>query len=200
MFAVDKDAFKLMAMGATYPYNEIRATRQGFIATWLILEATQPTTIRFKAGTKLALHTSCVDNSTSTHLIVTKQGMPLPQDYSDIMDCMDWWGRTISPRWHENVTEYMYYKLKSGDKLSREKLFKQCIEFHISDRLNSELTINQESAPWIEQQWSYFFDRTYEFDSKDFFDCAVRSIQFMRNRVSHMVGALAMGATWSVIR
>ena len=55
----DNTTFKLMAMGNTYPYNEIRTTRQGFITTWLLVESHQPTSIRFKPGTKHTMHDSC---------------------------------------------------------------------------------------------------------------------------------------------
>ena len=180
----NKEAFKLMAMGDdAYPFNEIRATRQGFIVSWLLLETHQPRSLRFRAGSKVALHTSGLDKTTVTHLIVSGQGLPLPQDYCEVLDCTEWWGRGLSPQWYETVLEMMHLDLKQGQKVDRECLFKNCISFHVNEIINN--TAHGISRAWITLCWHNFFDNTYMYDTKDFFACAVRSIQFTKEKIAH---------------
>ena len=174
----NKEAFKLLAMGDAYPYNEIKATRHGFFTSWLLLEnrCQEP---RSKHCT---LRTSSLENDTVTLLIVTRQALPLPQDYCDVLDCMDWWGRRISQRWYEVVLEMMFLDLSSGQKVDRECLFKNCISFRMNEMVNEAINVD---PAWLMLCWHNLFDNTYMYDTKDFFGCAVKSIQWIRFKIEH---------------
>lgn len=129
---------------------------------------------------------SCFDNSTTAnHLIATKKAFHLPPDYDEVMDIMDWWGRTISPKWHGTILEVFYFDLSDKkNKVNRESLFKQCISERVVEMLEV-LTINAWVVPWIYQRWSYFFDETYNKETRDFFGCCVKSIRFVRDNIEH---------------
>lgn len=180
----DKDTFKLMALSTTFPYCEIPSTRHGFRVKWLLFDVPK-STVLFKRSTKYAVPASSVgDMEAATDLIVKKQALPLPNDYADIMDVMEWWGRTVSPLWHQTVLDLMYYNLKNERNISRENLFYRCIAHRVEDMLNS-LTINSDAAPAIMEQWIAFFENIYKYETKDYFGCCVNSFRFVENKVEH---------------
>ena len=164
----NKEAFKLMATATdSYPYNEIRTTRQGFLTSWLLVRIHQGEQPRFRPRRrKQAIHTSSLDKDTVTHLIVSGQALPVPQDYCDVLDVLDWWGRRISQSWYESVVEMMYCDLYNGQKVDRGCLFKNCISFHMNDMADDAVGLDRS---WIILCWHNFFDHTYMYDTKDFF-------------------------------
>ena len=180
----DSTTFKLMATGTTYPYCDIPSTRNGFRVKWLLFEA-KNRTVLFKRGSRYAVPASTLPMETATELIVKKKALPLPQDYADIMDVMDWWGRTVSPSWHATVLDLMHFHLNGkNEKRSREYIFYRCIDHRVSEMLDT-LTINSEAAPAIMQQWISFFETTYKYETRDFFLCCVNSFRFVENKINH---------------
>ena len=54
---------------------------------------------------------STVEPEVVQHLIVTQQGLPLPNDFSLLMDCMFHWGRGINVSWYNITLELINFYL-----------------------------------------------------------------------------------------
>lgn len=174
--------------GMCYPYNEIRRTRQGFHTKWLILSCSNHGVL-FRKNHYFALHTGTLDFDKTQELIVSRKGLPLCPYCSEILDCMEFWGRTISPTWYSEVLQRMVSMMESADsssnvQLSRFNIFRDIIELRVNDMLHPDLFYNQADRDSYYVHWSLSFDEAYSHNIC-FFDICVDSFRVINRCLEH---------------
>lgn len=154
---MNKKAFdKFMAdEGSSYPYNEIRVTRRGFHCKWILLAS---------HGSLFPLRASTLSVDTVTHIIVSKQGMPLTPPMCDVADVAEWWPG-CNPNWKRDVHRTFAYFLQKRERVSKRQLFMTCFLHEVEDLLRLRI-FNMRLSDDIRNQWSVFYhhlvDKGYE--------------------------------------
>ena len=84
----------------TFPYNDVRVTRNGIHSKWLLLERNAPLGIRFYTGSLFAVLAQTIDAEIVKQLIISRRALPMPDDFSLLLDRMYFWGRSVSFHWY----------------------------------------------------------------------------------------------------
>ena len=66
-----------------------------------------------------AIPSNVFDNNTVTHLIITKQALPAPQDVVEVIELMECWGKSLDAKWYNRVLDYLGYLCWNGFQLCR---------------------------------------------------------------------------------
>jgi hypothetical protein len=120
-------------------------------------------------------------------LIMQETAIPLPYDYSEIIDCTEWWGRSVWPQWEQEILHEFYIGLRNGDfqyaTSTKEQLFHDCIAILVSKEVSYSYSVASATHITIMQEFQRFFYDMYERSTHDFYVLAVHSQVFARNKV-----------------
>jgi hypothetical protein len=186
---VNHVAFKLFAeqKGTEWPYKELHRTRSSFISRWLLFSSSKYHGVVYRPRGYFVLPTSTMPLDVVQHLIVSECCVPLPKDFCDVIDCMEWWGRIVSSRWEQEVMHLIYqYIQKDGfyDRApTRYELFYGCIQLWVNMKLTMHYAGHMCIITDVTRVWAKHFDKIYPSDVNDFFTLAVKSMQFISNEI-----------------
>ena len=82
-----------------FPCKEIRVTRNKCHPKWLMLNSNSEPGMCLHRGGLFPLLASTMDSETVQRLIMSRQALPLPPDFSAVLDDMHHWGRSVNPLW-----------------------------------------------------------------------------------------------------
>ena len=121
------------------------------------------------------------------HLIITKQGLPLPHDFSTVMDCMFYWGRSLHGPWYNKTLELFNFYLKSSDltrvTFTSTHLYCDVIQMRVQQMIVSHFG---NSNPWIFDDWLEHYWNAVNTSNCDFFSLAVSSFQYTNMRINEV--------------
>ena len=180
---IAKAAFEnfIAERGNIYPYNEIMQTRNGLYPKWILLSASRPQALFRMNGLHL-VPTACVSNNVMQEMIVLEEGIPFPSEYDDVAHAMEYWGCMIDGGWQQQVLSLMDFYLKEGRKISKHKLYFDCIEMLINKKFTS-IFIHHVVMVAAMEGFKQFFDRTFE-KEPDYFKLAVTCIHYVDNLIA----------------
>lgn len=163
--------------GEQYPYNEIRRTRQGLHAKWLITKCRNHG-VFLQNNNYFVMRAGTVDFRTMQDLISSKQAVPVTPTYTEIIDCMEYWGRAIDSRWYEDVVKRIYRSNETIERNDRFHAFFDCVSLRVEDILYHRLFNEDQHRYNCYFQFRLFFETSYG-PGCSFFDIAVKSFQFI---------------------
>ena len=171
-----------------FPYNDVRVTRRCFHVKWLLMTCKTDPGIQFYHGHLFPLLCSTVHANVVQELIITGQGLPLPQDFSLLLDSMFYWGRAINVAWYEKTLELINFYLHCED-LSREtftssRLYFDVIQMRVLQIINNHFTYGNHV---VVEGWMDHFKEMTASGTTSFFDLAVLSIQYTNTKVHEML-------------
>ena len=171
--------------GSQFPYKDCRVTRSRFHVRWLLIKQHKEKHLRAIFPWK-AISSRTFENDTVTHLIVTKQAIPLPPDMSEIMDTMAVWGEKYDVEWHHRVVDYLAFLCTDNHQFDRQHLFHHCLEYMIDLMLQKRfgyLPMPQINA--FMDVWEECFHDEYKYGNRGFrhlcyfcFNHALRLIEY----------------------
>ncbi|CAB9511372.1 hypothetical protein SEMRO_482_G151720.1 [Seminavis robusta] len=174
---VNKDAFDkfVLTNGESYPYCDVRITRQKFHCKWLMLAS----------GAILnPVLSSSFDAETCMHLILTKTAFPLSNDASHVMDVLDKWGKKYNPIWFEDVCCLFNKWHRQGKPLCREYTFYHVLRIRIEKRLQAAVPVEAIAVKdSIFVSWHQHFVVDYVIHQDDFWRIACNSFHFVQDRI-----------------
>jgi hypothetical protein len=166
--------------GGLFPYAAVKHTRQGYYPKWLLLNSKCGSNdIRFRGNSLFLLRTACVTGDVVQSLIISEVALPLPPDFDDVADCMEWWGRCISGQWYLEVLslfkEYLtpngfYHVLPT-----KERLFHDCIFQLIFKKIRDYYAVSPKTFELV-HYWQAYYASAFK-QTVDFFDIACGSIR-----------------------
>ena len=93
--------------GNKFPYNNLKVTRNGIHPRWLLTEGSYSSGSLLRTRNFFLIPSSSLPKKTVQRLILDKAVLPLPDDFCDVVDCMETWGRSLSYRWEQEVLKLM---------------------------------------------------------------------------------------------
>ena len=172
-----------------FPYCDVRKTRGSFHTKWILMSC-RNNGILFRPTGVFLLRTGCLPLHVIQDIIVTKAGLPLPPDYSDVADCMEWWGASIRDQWRQKVLEFFYSSLsqKNPPGLSRSEVFGACIFQWV------DCSVRDDLEPWVQNtiklEWKCYYSSRCHI-GQDFFFLAVDSMHFVKSRIDQYTANLS---------
>ncbi|CAB9518951.1 hypothetical protein SEMRO_976_G226910.1 [Seminavis robusta] len=170
------------AKGDVFPFNQLKKTRSSFRTRWVLLKSPSPTGIIYRPTKLFALPASCIRNDLLQEGIIAGNYLPLPPDYCDVLDCMEWWGRGVDPKWEQSILGMFEYYLANPEIFSiagRKELFYDCITLHIETKYSYIDGLNKTQEM---EYWPVYFGYLYE-STTDYFELATASIRYADNRL-----------------
>lgn len=174
----------LQQYGASYPYNAITSTRQGFRSKWLMLAMLDFAPMR-RHSELYVIPSSAFSKKTATNLIATRQAIPLTPDMDEVMECMDCWGRNVNHVWYELTLNVLEEYLLRDEGVKRELLFLHVILIRIRGVVN-RYDFPVATKEGLINEWMEFYGNLYDYTTKDFYELALRSFQFIRAKITHL--------------
>jgi hypothetical protein len=177
--------------GDAFPYSDAKRTRSSFLTKWLLLKSKCASNVLFRPSNVYVMRSSCFTNRHLQDTIVSGNGIPLPPDFCDVIDCMEYWGRMICPRWEQDVLSLMWDVLRPrglvGVEIKRSDLFYDCIMLLLERKLGAYPFINKVA---VLQEWQNFFYEVLMLTTSDYFKCATESIWFVEARINNWIQVL----------
>ena len=129
-----------------------------------------------------AVRSSLFDSNTVTHLIITKQALPVPKEMSMILDLMEYWGREIDSEWYYRVIDYCAFVALEKHNLSYENLLHHCLEFKVDLMLVASVGyLPYDATQHFLEEWATFYHGIFLYgssrDRRDTHQIAIRSIK-----------------------
>ena len=162
-----------------FPYNEVRVTRTQFHVKWLLMSCKTDPGILFHHGRLYPLLCTTLDSEVVQHLIISEQGLPLPEDFSLLMDCMFCWGRGLSVPWYNKTLELVKFYLLTSDlnraTFSATDLYCDVIQMRVQQLISRHYTHGHHR---IYESWLQHYKEMVRSGKKEFFPLAVSSFQY----------------------
>lgn len=168
----------LQENGSVYPYRDILKTRKSMHVSWLIIKR------QGRCGTKwCSIPSKMLKKCTVTHLIISKEALPIPSDISEILDVMECWGKGYDLQWHNLAIDYVGYLCSNGFELNRESIVHHVIEIGMRVVVQRRQRRGSNHLPFnmAMEEWEAFFDEQYKYGkSRRFIDLARASFRYMQ--------------------
>ena len=124
-----------------FPYSEIMCTRTSYHAKWLLFNCKKQTS-HHRPKEFFLLPTATLPLDQVQCLIMDKTAIPLPPLYSEVVDCTEWWGRFVAPKWEQDILEMFHHYLTDNsfgydDLNHRKDLFYDCIAILVSKKVEN---------------------------------------------------------------
>jgi hypothetical protein len=165
--------------GHLFPYYDIRCTRNSIFPKWLLLKTNQNSLFR-NDGWYL-VPTSALRNDIVREIVVAKQGLPIPDQWDDIANCMEHWGRAIDSEWQQKVLAHLASYLVEHDAFDWKQVYYECISMLIEKKLHAVFVHYEVMSAAMMSFSNYFYDRCNRVDS--FFCLAVACIKYADNLI-----------------
>ena len=140
-----------------YPYNDLRATRQGFECKYIFLESSSTAYLR----SVYVVPTSCFELPILEQQIVSRRAKPLTPTMTCIIDFMERWGMDESIDWHNNVIATLYDFASSPVPTPKKHMFKECISLLVEEILHLFFGWTSEAAQVLFLLWESELENTY---------------------------------------
>ena len=116
-------------------------------------------------------------------IIQSQTGYPLPQNFSEMADSLEWWGRVVDCHWQQNVLGLMYLCLKEVTFVGRKKLFDfsigMLVDMKIEERSPCDIPL------LLKEDWLDYFNTSL--NNASFFTCTMRTIQYIDKRINNFI-------------
>ena len=173
-----------------FPYNDVKVTRNRYHAKWLLVSCKTDPSILFFHCKCFPLLCSTVNPEIVQHMILSKEGIPLPDDFSHLLDCMYYWGRGISAPWYKKTLELInFYLNNSGlnrSNFTATHLYFDVIEMRVLQLINSHFTHGHSA---IHDQWRLRYTELVNSGNTDFFSLTVRSFRYVDAIIDSVISA-----------
>ena len=153
--------------------------------SWLLMRRSRYTghtgkvdNVRMEPTVWCTVPTNAFECNTVTHLIITKQALPVPHDMSDIVEVMESWG-SVDVEWYNRVVDYLGYLCSNGFHLSREDLAHHSIELRVdlmARRASAEVPLSV-----VMDTFDVFFAQMYKYQTKRFFSLCQLVFEHVRS-------------------
>jgi hypothetical protein len=173
------------ANGERFPFNDIKRTRTSFITRWILVRSHGASEVRYRPSNVFGVRTSCFTNAHLQSTIVSGNGIPVPPDFCDVLDCMEFWGRAVCARWEQDVISMFWDYLRPRGldiTIGRGDLFYDCIMLLMERKLNNYVFYHIEKVQ-ILQQWQAFYGQRFV-TTKNYFELATESIWFVEDLIN----------------
>jgi len=167
-----------------FPYKDVRITRQSFNTKWLLMNTNIDHGIPFHDSRVVLLQASALSQDIIQHIIMRGQGVPLPQDFTVVVDSMVGWGRSINAEWYYRFLDYLDYIVCMEDLDRRNYSSRQfcydVIHMRVHQMLNDSFEGDHEAVARTRQQWvNYFWESVVpQIATNDFYSMAQNSFDF----------------------
>ena len=162
-----------------FPYNDLKVTRNRFHTKWLLMSCKTNPCILFYHAKVYPLLCTTVEAEVVQHLITTQQGLPLPPDFSAVMDCMFHWGRSISWSWYERTLELINFYLGTSDldraTFKATQLYLDIIQMRVLQLIRYHF---RNGHSYITEEWLKYYRAMVQSGKTEFFQLAVSSFQY----------------------
>lgn len=172
----------------TFPYNQVRVTRNSIHSKWLLMGCKHPG-IMFYTGRLFATLSETMDKATVDCLIVSRKAVPLPDDFCTVMDSMYFWGRCISFQWYRKTLELLNYFLRQGDcefqrgTNMKTYLYREVIGIRVQQRIQMSFAGGNTA---LYEAWRKHYKERINSGETEFFGLAVSSFQFLSNEMTSL--------------
>lgn len=169
-----------------FPYNELRVTRSSIHSKWLLMKSKSRTGIMFDTGRLFVTLSQTMEEETVLHLICSHQALPMPDDFSAVLDCMHVWGRSVCFRWYKITLQLFNFYLRYGG-VEREReilrptdLYRAVISLRVDQLLNTSFAGG--NLP-LYNEWKEYYNKLVNNGETDFFVLACSSFKFLNNKL-----------------
>jgi hypothetical protein len=164
----------------TFPYNKVCVTRRSIYSKWLLMESKSQAGIMFYTGRLYVMLAQTLDQEIVQRLICSCKLLPMSDDFTTVMDCMYFWGRSISFQWYRKTLELFNFYLRYGD-LKRATfrttdLYCDVICIRVLQQIHMLFAGGNST---ILEAWSEHYNEQIQSGETDFFMLAVSSFQFL---------------------
>ena len=171
----------------TFPYNNIRVTRNRFHTKWLLMYSKTPSGILFYHKKYYPLLCTTLDSDIVQYIIITEQGIPLPHDISVLMDCMFYWGRSLSGPWYDKTLELINFYISCSDlnvsTFSATELYFDVIQMRVVLLINNHFA---HGNSFVVEGWMEHYRSLIDRGITDFFELAVSSFQYTKRAIDEL--------------
>ena len=177
----------LEANRSVFPYKDIRCTRTAYHPKWILFLSPCFTGSLNRPRNYFLLHVSCVSKSEVQQLIVSKAAYPLPSDYDEVIDVIDWWGRSLSGRWQQEVLTLVHRSLSTNKSMTRYCLMRESLELLLIALMDGYSVNNHEARASLLAAFQSCFQIMYEMTSGEYIfrELAVKTIHFFNTNITH---------------
>jgi hypothetical protein len=121
-------------------------------------------------------------------LIISRRALPMPDDFSLLLDSMYFWGRSVSFHWYRKTLELINFYLRHGNlnraNLSSTDLYCDVIRIRILQRIFMRFPAG--GNPTLYNAWSAHYQAEVKRGLTDFFELAVSSFHFLNNELTNL--------------
>ena len=176
----------MMTEGQSFPYNDLRVTRKALHPKWLLLESANTGSF-CRTRNFFVIPSSSLPKATVQALIIEKAVMPLPLDFSEVVDYMETWGRDLSFRWEQEVLNLMANRyLRKGRNPGRKQLYLDCITILVKQKVYSITYLLDEVRTLLMEGFTNYFHTMYAFDTYDYSSLTIRSTEWVDQVVGYV--------------
>lgn len=180
--SVDFQQFKQLS-GSKYPYTDILTTRRSYHVKWLIVSW-------FKdRNRQRPIPSSAFTKETVNYLICTKQALPVPSCFDNIIEYVELWGvKHHSELWYTQCIEWIAFLLKEGIRKSHLKACYECIEFRVRNLAHQHAGLcgGQLTETAMDKWVDYYLDLVNSGET-DFVMMLIGSCNFMHQTVESLL-------------
>jgi hypothetical protein len=163
----------LLANSNVYPYSNLKATRNSFYCKWVMVKGEQ-----MDLDVYFPVLANSLPNGLLLDLISSCNGRPFPPELCDIMDCMYWWGKTISYEWYEDSIEFLGEALWKDEQEYKE-LVRTLISMQVRALIYEYFHGASMAAELLHFNWLVWFNATYRIAPKSFHGMAKYSFEYV---------------------
>ena len=171
----------------TFPYNNIRVTRNRFHTKWLLMRCKTNPGILFYHKKYYPLLCTTLEADIVQQIIITEQGIPLPHDISVLMDCMFHWGRSLSGPWYDKTLELINFYVNcsdlNGSTFCATQLYFDVIQMRVVHLISDHFA---HGNTFITEGWMAHYRSLIERGTTDFFELAVSSFQYTKAAIEEL--------------
>jgi hypothetical protein len=168
-----------------FPWSAIKKTRNAYHTKWLLFRANSVHGIsNNRTRGFFVLPTAALPSHQVQLFIVTETAFPLPPDHSEIVDSMEWQGRSIDPEWEQDIFQIFWNDFfnRCDTYGNRQQLFYHSIGLLVKQNVRRIAGSRDEYLEmlWIEDAFkSHFHTLLWRKESHDFFYLTMKSICFV---------------------
>lgn len=128
---------------------------------------------------------ACVTKEQVQSLIISKAAVPLPPDYCDVIDCMEWWGRNVNCNWEQRTLASFKEWLDPSNGYDKSPERKELFFYVIIELVKIKLDYQynwSEFKGQVMEQWMDEYKEWYK-ETNEFFTLSVRTIHYINDKM-----------------
>ena len=171
----------LLSVSSAYPFNELKATRHGFICKYVIL----------KEENLSCWRADSFDGPILEEMIMKGRCKPLPPDMTSIMDFMLGNKGAIGkrlPQWYNAVLATLYAMLELPEPCGRKEIFTECIYYLVEELISKRYNLYSSSeGEMLMDAWLGYFNHWYDYDNSiSFLASSLTSEEFVEDCIEDL--------------